>query len=201
MADDRLIGRSAELAAVRLELERARAGRQRIVFIEGEPGIGKSALLAAVVAEAGANGFAVHSGRAEELERDRPFRALVTALGADAFPAASSASPSRALMDFSPSPSDRHRTVDALIDQIADEAEQRPVLLVLDDLQWADASTILTVHQLAERIPRARLLVLLALRPIPRGPELRRLFDALPTDALTRIHLRCPRPSLRGDAD
>jgi AAA ATPase domain len=75
----RLVGRSAELDAVRQRLARGRAAGYEIVLIEGEPGIGKSRFLAEVLTDA-AGRRALHAD-ADELERTRPFGPLADALG------------------------------------------------------------------------------------------------------------------------
>ena len=77
-----LFGRSAELDAVRTVVGQAARGRSRAVLIEGEAGIGKTRLLTEVLAFAEEAGFRVLCGACDEVEQDRPLRALVEALGA-----------------------------------------------------------------------------------------------------------------------
>ena len=79
-----LVGREPERDRLAAAVQAARAGRGRIVLISGEPGIGKTALLAALVAQAAGGGARVASGAAEELERRIPFAAITDCLGADA---------------------------------------------------------------------------------------------------------------------
>src|SRR5262245_874507 len=67
-----LVGRAAELAELDYALDRA-GGASWFVQIAGEPGIGKSRLLAALGERAGGRGWQVLSGRAAELEQDLPF--------------------------------------------------------------------------------------------------------------------------------
>jgi predicted ATPase len=65
-----LFDREAELASLRDALDSARAGRGRIVVVEGEPGIGKTALLEHARAAADESGFVVLRAAGAELERD-----------------------------------------------------------------------------------------------------------------------------------
>src|SRR3954469_10513393 len=76
-----LHGRRVELDVLRSALERAAGGRLAVVFAEGEPGIGKTRLLAEALDDARMQGLTVASGRAEELERTRPFGLVAEALG------------------------------------------------------------------------------------------------------------------------
>lgn len=71
-----LIGRAREREAIDDALERLRAGTGGIVAIEGEPGIGKSRLLAHVAESAAADGCTVLAARASAYEADLPLRAL-----------------------------------------------------------------------------------------------------------------------------
>ena len=75
-----LVGRAPEMESLGRLLKKARAGRGSVALIEGEPGIGKTRLLGETLAEAGALGFVVIQGSAEEMEQDRPFGLIVEAL-------------------------------------------------------------------------------------------------------------------------
>ena len=76
----RLVGRAVELDALRAVVDEAATGRARVALVEGEAGIGKSRLLAEAVAGVRQEGFLVLSGSCDEIERDRPLRALSEAL-------------------------------------------------------------------------------------------------------------------------
>lgn len=75
-----LVGRDRELGALERLLQEARAGAPRFVVLSGEPGIGKTSLIAAFGRAAEAGGCSALSGRATELERDFPFGLIVDAL-------------------------------------------------------------------------------------------------------------------------
>ena len=77
---ERIVGRAAELEAVDRGLAQLRDGRPALLEVVGEPGIGKTRLLAELGARADALGHLVLSGSASELERDLPFSVFVDAL-------------------------------------------------------------------------------------------------------------------------
>jgi DNA-binding CsgD family transcriptional regulator/tetratricopeptide (TPR) repeat protein len=186
----RICGREAEIRALGEALGLVAAGGPAIVLVEGEAGIGKTRLLAEVLEGAAGRGMQVAAGGAEELERTRPFGLLATAFGctrsaADprraaiagllAAPAAGDEGPITVTSD----PGLRFRVVDAFTDLAEELALSGPLVLGLDDLQWADPSSLLTVGVLARRLDGLPVGVIGCLRPFPRGAELDRLAGAL----------------------
>src|SRR5215470_5350831 len=186
----RICGREDEIQALSEALDRVAAGRAAIVLVEGEAGIGKTRLLAQALADARGRGMQVAAGRAEELERTRPFGVLAAALEC----ARSAADPRRAAIagllaapsagELGPitvtsDPGLRFRVVDALTDLVEELALSGPLVLGLDDLQWADPSSLLTVGVLARRLAGLPVGVIGCLRPSPRVAELERLAGAL----------------------
>ena len=77
----RLRGREAEIGTLGEALDRVASGRSAVVLIEGEAGIGKSRLLDEALEGARSRGMQVAAGRAEELERTRPFGVVGGAFG------------------------------------------------------------------------------------------------------------------------
>ena len=77
-----LVGRDAELDRLDRVLEQAGAGTARAVFVTGEPGIGKTHVLAELVRRAERRGYLVLEGRAAEYEEELPFGVVVDALDA-----------------------------------------------------------------------------------------------------------------------
>jgi predicted ATPase len=186
----RICGREAEIQALSEALDRVAAGGPAIVLVEGEAGIGKTRLLAEVLEDAAGRGMRVAAGRAEELEATRPFGVLAATLGC----ARSSPDPRRAVIagllaapgagELGPitvtsDPGLRFRVVDALTDLVEELALAAPVVLGLDDLQWADPSSLLTVGALARRLTDLPVGLIGCLRPSPRVAELDRLAGAL----------------------
>src|SRR3954464_8651502 len=77
---DHLVGRAGELSSLDRVLVELDQGRSGATLLVGEPGIGKTRLLAELAARADARGHLVLSGSASELERDLPFSVFVDAL-------------------------------------------------------------------------------------------------------------------------
>src|SRR3954452_5296071 len=75
-----LVGRAAELGVLRAVVEDAAAGRVRLAVVEGEAGIGKSRLVGEKLMFARGEGFRVLRGAGDEVEQDRPLRAVREAL-------------------------------------------------------------------------------------------------------------------------
>jgi DNA-binding CsgD family transcriptional regulator/tetratricopeptide (TPR) repeat protein len=185
-----IFGREAEMAVLGETVERVAGGGPAIVVVEGEAGIGKTRLLGAVLAEAAGRGVRVAAGRAEELERTRPFGVLAAALECTR----SSPDPRRAAIAgllAGPGAGEhgaitvtsdsglRFRVVDAFTDLVEELALSGPLMIGLDDLQWADPSSLLTVGALARRLTDLPVGVIGCLRPSPRVAELDRLAGAL----------------------
>ncbi|HVT75725.1 MAG TPA: AAA family ATPase [Acidimicrobiales bacterium] len=171
MGDPSLVGRDALVGRMNDAVAAALAGDGRVVLVEGEPGIGKSALLASVCAAAGAGGGAVLAGRGDDLERHRPFRALVDALGLpDAFDVPG------------------YRGADRLVSVVEQIAVHSPVVLALDDVHWADVDTVRALRMACRRLRDLPVAIVLAFRSVPRIPELARLVgELLPTATYERV--------------
>ena len=197
----RIRGREAEMLAISAALDHAASGRPAIVLIEGEAGIGKSRLLAEAHAAARARGLQIATGRAEELEQSRPFGIMASVFGC----AQSAPDPRRAAIagllasqgagDQGPvtvtsDPGLRFRAVDAFIDLVEDLALAGPLLLGLDDLQWADPSSLLTLGAIGRRLAYLPVALLGCFRPAPRVPELERLVQALEAAGGRQLVLR-----------
>jgi predicted ATPase len=182
-----LVGRGREVETLGRLMEQARAGRGAVTLIEGEPGIGKTRLLGEALGSARALGLDVSVGAGAELERDRPFGPIVEALGL----VPEAADPRRAAIArlLRPShdvgeawergPALRYQVLDSILNLVEDLSMLRPIALGLDDLQWADVSTLLVVSHLGRRLRSLSVVVLLASRPVPRAGELATILDAL----------------------
>ena len=190
-------GRAAEIAVLGDAVDRVVSGRPAVVLIEGEAGIGKTRLLAGVLEDARGRGMQVAAGRAEELERTRPFGLVAAAFGC----VRSSPDPRRAAIaallathgggergpiTVTSDPGLRFRAVDAFADLAEELALAGPLVIGVDDLQWADPSSLLTVAALSRRLAYLPVALIGCLRPSPRIPELDRLAGLL-LDAGGRI--------------
>ncbi|GGM35516.1 BTAD domain-containing putative transcriptional regulator [Dactylosporangium sucinum] len=188
-----LVGRDAELAALIELLAPAREGHTRLASLVGEPGIGKSRLVAELARHSADNGFAVLMGRCSDDEGAPPFwpwagalRSLSAVLGDDVLRELAGADADRlagllpavagrggrapAAQDGADGASvdaERFRISDAVARLLAAAAGRQPLLVVLDDLHWADASSLRLLHHLAGHLADARVLIVVTRRPHP----------------------------------
>lgn len=173
------VGREAELHQLSLELDEARLGRGRVSVLAGEPGVGKSRLAGDVERVARGLGMRVLRGRAVESGAPVPYRVIASAL-LPAFRATGPPDDPRlgpyrtALSVVVPEWDDgsRPHTGDSLLAVL--EATGRlltvlagasGVLLVLEDVHWADAETLAAINYLADTLNGERILCLVTLRP------------------------------------
>lgn len=161
-----LIGRSAELAAVHSLLERtSRGDAARVLVLLGEPGIGKSRMLAEVAARARSMGGKVLSGRAFEAEMVRPYGPFIDALKGvpgDLVPdeLRSELASLVPALGGSGRPQDRATMFDAVARLMVHLAgKSAPVVLVLDDVHWLDEASAGLLHYVARALDRARVLI------------------------------------------
>ena len=178
---DGFIDRQQERLDIRMVLDRAATGNGSMVFITGAPGIGASRLASEVAAEAAAKGWLVYSGRC--LEKDGqpygPFRDVLAAAVAGSTAktlqeAAGSHGP--LLATLAPNLRQKVRSMPAGHEVAADRVREtlfksihgllsgmqgvKPLLVVLDDLQWADEATVMLLRDLAERVSGSRMVIL-----------------------------------------
>jgi DNA-binding CsgD family transcriptional regulator/tetratricopeptide (TPR) repeat protein len=195
-----LHGRDDELRALDAVLDRVVSGRSTVLLLEGEAGIGKSRLLGEMLDRARGRDLAVVTGRGEDLERTRPFGVLADALGcreSSTDPAlvqlagllSSHVSTEGGPVTVTSDPGLQFRVVDAFVDLVEAMAIRGPVVIGLDDLQWADPSTLLTLGAWSRRLGHLPVALVGCLRPAPRTPQLQRLLDALAGDHARRIAL------------
>ena len=195
----RLRGREVELEALGDAFDRVALGHPAIVLVEGEAGIGKTRLLAEALGDARARGLEVVSGRAQELERTRPFGVLANTLACsgsspDARRRAVAALLATHLGDGGPvtvssDPGLQFQAVDAFGDLVESLALHHPLVVAVDDLQWADPSSLLTLGTLGGRLRHVPVVLIGCLRLLPRPPELSRTLEALEVGGARRLPL------------
>jgi len=150
-------------------------GEGTVVWVEGEPGIGKSSLVAEALAVAGQPEWDVGCAGADQLTR-LPLRVMQNCLQVRP----SSADPRRAhaakLLHDRPSAGDMSLNgIEVLLTLVDGLCAAAPTVLVLDDLQWADEASLAVWHELATSICQLRLLLIGTCRPAPRTPEVQQL--------------------------
>ncbi|MEU8074579.1 BTAD domain-containing putative transcriptional regulator [Catellatospora citrea] len=169
-----LIGRVHELGVLHDAVRAALDGKTAVVIVEGEPGIGKTRLLKEMTADADAAGASVLWGMCIEDEGAPsmwPWVAMVGEL-VNGLPGESQAawlvgelgrlvrpSDDRGAL---PAPFDngaRFRLFEQVVALVADVARRRPVAIVIDDLQWADAGSLQLFGHLSARLPGGAVLV------------------------------------------
>lgn len=162
------LGSLPELARAHDALTAAAASRGGgVAILEGAAGTGKSALLDAI-AERASNQLVLRAA-GTRLRRDTP--------GAVA---------RELLSRASPPPPQQQWAAEEILDALVAEAAGQPLMLVIDDLQWADVETVTMLAWLAERIGELPITLLSAWRPAEPGtPD--ELFDAIESAAATQL--------------
>jgi len=179
-----LVGRDSEIALLTGLINEVARGRGSSVLIEGEPGIGKSALVRTAVAQAPEAGCQVFWGAGDELGQQLSLLPFLDALR---------------VRESSPNPrrdtivrllrgevgADRGTDVPAMLAEqllalVTEQCAVQPTILVIDDLQWADQASVILWRRLARSARQAPLLLIGTLRPVPQREDLlalRRVVD------------------------
>jgi DNA-binding NarL/FixJ family response regulator len=195
MARKPLIGRDAELNAIDGLLDSVEAGKSPVAVVWGEPGIGKTSLIREAIERGSQRGLSTLSGRAAEYEQDLPLavfsEAIARAVGASdlerldldesSLAALTRVLPFLGLSGAAPPEMDtrapeRHYVLRALHTLLESLAAENPLVLALDDLHWADSTSIDLVCRIVHHGIVHPSLLLLALRP---GQAEGRLRNAL----------------------
>ncbi|HWH96661.1 MAG TPA: AAA family ATPase, partial [Baekduia sp.] len=208
-----LVGRASEQQAIAGAL-RDLPGRSGLVLaVEGEPGIGKSRLLEHLAGEAEAVAAVVVGARASEFERDLPYALWTEALDrhlagagerrrspleladpdalATVLPALGGVTPASG-------PVERHRLHRALRELLEQLAAARPLVVWMDDLQWADPASVGALAALVHRPPAAAVLLAVAAREGLMPAELARALAGAHRD--DRIIALSPGPLSEAEA-
>jgi hypothetical protein len=215
--DQLFVGRGAQLRRLR-ECRQLSRGQGGVVLLAGEPGIGKTRLAARVAAEAYADGCVVLYGRADE-ESVTPYEPFVEALRHYAahrpglveesrLANAAARELARLIPELGQSIApavpggeererSRHELFDAFVRLLLHAAAPPGLLLVLEDLHWADVPTLLLLRDLVRRDADSPLLVLATSADLQRrmpGPSARMLADLRREPGTESIQLRGLRP-------
>jgi DNA-binding CsgD family transcriptional regulator len=178
------VGRGPELATLRAGVEALRRDEGAVVWVEGEPGIGKSSLVVEALAGVSELGWDIGWGFADQLTERMPLSVMQDCLQ---------------VRPGSPDPRRAHAAgllrsqrlglfadgeasvngVEVLMSLAEELCAATPTVLVLDDLQWADDPSLLVWHQIAASIEQLRLLLIATCRPVPRRAEVQQVRAAV----------------------
>lgn len=211
-----IVGRKRELSILQLALNRAAAGRGGAALVQGEPGIGKTRLVRELIALAAERGFPWAWGGSLEgggTPAYWPWVEVIRSLVPQALPGQLANAAEGGMAELaqvvpevrrlvtSPDASvatdpetARLRLFEAVAGFLASFSTDHPLLVVLDDLQWADAASFQLLSFLAPRLRDSRLLILGTYRPAEIGRS-HPLRDAL---AVLSRHQAAERITLEG---
>ena len=192
------VGRDSEMALLTGLIKELARGRGSSVLVEGEPGIGKSALVRAAVAGAPEAGCQVFWGAGDELDQALPLLPFLDGLRVRE-PSANPRRNTIVQLLRGEVAADRGTDVPAVLAEqllalVAEQCAARPAILVVDDLQWADQASVILWGRLARSARQLPLLMVGMMRPAPQRDDLL---------ALRRVvgdHARLPLTGLTGVA-
>ncbi|HEX6342291.1 BTAD domain-containing putative transcriptional regulator [Umezawaea sp.] len=172
-----LVGRRRELGLLRRAVSDVAGGRGGVLWLEGEPGIGKSSLLAACLAGADVR---VARAAADELGSRFPLRVVLDAL--DVSVTSPDARRVELAQDLLAAAGDRDAAgdpvltaIDRLVDLVRELCAEAPLVLALDDFQWADEASVLLWRRLSRLAHRLSLLLIAVTRPVPHREDVARV--------------------------
>ena len=178
-------GRDIELSALHQHLDQVLSGAGTVALVEGGAGMGKSRLLAEVAAMARGLAIKVGLGVADPGDSVVQLSVLMEALFAGRSPILGRGG----LGDAHTSPEQRYwllQDLEALLERAALEA---PLLVCLDDLQWADSGTAAALRTLPARLATVPVAWVAASRPGRGSPEIRSAMDRLEREGAEKIVL------------
>ena len=212
---DVFVGRDRELGELKTALEEAMAGRGRLVMLAGEPGIGKTRLAQELASVAEARGTRALWGRCVEERGAPPYWPWVQALRAhtrtedldtllndmgagasdiaEVLPELKERLPDLQRSSIDDAESARFRLFDSIGTLLKTASQRQPILVVLDNLHWADTSSLRLLEFIAPDLPRSRMLVIGTYRDVgvSRGHALfRTLGDLTSQGLLHRVAMR-----------
>ena len=180
-----LRGHDAELTVLGQHLDQLLSGVGTVVVVDGGAGIGKSRLLGEVTAMAHRLSIRVGSGVADPADAVVPLSVLMDAL----FDGPSPILERSALGDAHASPEQRYWLLQDLETLLEGAALKGPLLVCLDDVQWADTATAAALRTLPSRLATVPIGWVVALRPGQGSPQVRDAVDFLEHRGASRILL------------
>jgi eukaryotic-like serine/threonine-protein kinase len=214
MAGGIFVGREAEVGQLRDELDEAMGGRGRVLMLVGEPGIGKTRTVEELATYARVRGAAVHWGRCRDEEgapaywpwvqalrsyiREADPIALAWQLGGGAGDIAQLVPEIREKIEVSDAPQlegeeARFRLFDSVTTFLTAVSRDKPMMIVLDDLHWADEPSLLLLKFAARELSDSGLLIVGTYRDVELGrhhPLARVLSELGEAEGARRVALR-----------
>jgi len=192
-------GRSRELDVLRALVPQAPGEGRRVALVSGEPGAGKTRLVRELAADLAESGSAVLYGACDSAVR-APYRPFVEALDPllrrdDATPLPPHLAPIAGGAAPAPAPADpdteRHRLHLAVAELLAAASRRSPLLLVLEDVHWADGPSLLLLRHLVRASGDVRMLVLVTYREVEAAaPDVTgALVEIGRSEGVTRLRL------------
>jgi DNA-binding CsgD family transcriptional regulator len=191
-----LLERETELQALEAALLNSQAGQGGIVLVEAATGLGKSRLLEEAGTLAAARGHRVLTASGRDLERDLPFGVALQLFEKpvsrfddaerERFFSGSAALAAPLVLEGTPSPEGLAASLHGLYWLSANLAEERPLMLRVDDIHWCDPPTMRFLVYLAQRIEELPITAVLAVAA-GRQPESDPLLDELAAHASTTV--------------
>jgi hypothetical protein len=178
-------GRDAELESIGVQLDRVRSGVGAVVLVEGEPGMGKTRVLAEADRVAGRLAFRVGAGAAEPGAGVVELAPLMTALFDGSRPLLERSG----LPELRSPPEQRYWLLQDLEMLLERAALDGPLLISLDDLQWADSGTAAALLALPARLADLPLAWVVAFRPDQGSAQVLRAIERLDESGAERIVL------------
>lgn len=178
-------GRDAELEVIGELLDRVRSGSGAVLLIEGAAGMGKSRLLDEGVRMAHRVGFPVGIGAAEPSESVAELAPLLRALFDGPEPLLDRAG----LSSLHAAPEQRYWRLQDLQSLLERAGMNGPLLIVLDDVQWADSGTVGALRALPPRLRSLPIGWVMAMRPDQGQGQLRSAVEYLAGEGAARLVL------------
>jgi DNA-binding CsgD family transcriptional regulator len=181
-----LRGRAHEMEALAAVLAIVRRGGGAGLVIEGPPGIGKSRLLAELARAAAEDGVLVAAGSADEIEDIAPLSPLLAALSVGDPPVLRASE----LVALERPGDQRYWLLEELGELLELRSREAPILVTLDDMQWADSVTTWAVRILSLRLASSPIGWVLATRVQAARPAVATLVGALVANGAPLLQLQ-----------
>lgn len=194
------VGRDASFSALLDRLDKAIEGNGRLLLLGGDAGVGKSRLIRDLKHAAGTRELRIIEGRCSSTESSVPYAPLMDALRFRISRGESAAvgevlGPLRAVLAplfpqlaanaaASEPPGERERPFDLIFRVLARLSADEPMLLILEDVHWADPTSLDLLHHLAHRAPSLKMLIIVTYRTdeLHATHPLRKLLGAMARD-------------------